>query len=105
MRISDWSSDVCSSDLPPPGRKCRSAARRGAEDSGRDRPGPQLSRRTPAKVDIAYDEIYSLSCKSQFRTHSPETQSRKSEASAWKRRSNRPLNARRSTSEIGRAHV
>src|SRR3546814_8037604 len=36
MRISDWSSDVCSSDLRPPGRaaaRCRTA-RRGAARQG-----------------------------------------------------------------------
>src|SRR3546814_1013873 len=45
MRISDWSSDVCSSDLPPfflqPAPHCRAFASRSARC-----PGP--SRRTPA---------------------------------------------------------
>src|SRR3546814_9281220 len=44
MRISDWSSDVCSSDLPPgraPGAG-RRGARRGAGDAGASR-GPGMS--------------------------------------------------------------
>src|SRR3546814_14561988 len=45
MRISDWSSDVCSSDLPPPRRPPRPPARRAParEPLPRKKPWPRRS--------------------------------------------------------------
>src|SRR3546814_9000355 len=50
MRISDWSSDVCSSDLDPAGRRLRRAGERRARagDAARRR----RVRRTPVRRDV-----------------------------------------------------
>src|SRR3546814_1394841 len=53
MRISDWSSDVCSSDLAAPQRPWRSASRPSRSASGRGRPAPMAD-----MVDFLYTNPY-----------------------------------------------
>src|SRR3546814_16446281 len=57
MRISDWSSDVCSSDLAADGGAARDPAHLpdGGDDRGADRQGPRLCGRRPRAVLGALD--------------------------------------------------
>src|SRR3546814_1823754 len=59
MRISDWSSDVCSSDLTPPPRRTEVRLPR-----GRPRYGPRLPRRTGPRRHRRTDVAYRVSTRS-----------------------------------------
>src|SRR3546814_1468471 len=50
MRISDWSSDVCSSDLSMPGRHNRSIDGRAAESAARSIVGEKREARRPTML-------------------------------------------------------
>src|SRR3546814_7363988 len=56
MRISDWSSDVCSSDLSP-GAVCRGRGHRTREDRGRRVPAVRRGRVDHGHVDIAQHNV------------------------------------------------
>src|SRR3546814_5465184 len=82
MRISDWSSDVCSSDLDREDPRRFGAARRagdgdpepgqgrdqfaaGTGRGGRDRPGPVGDRAVLLPAALAIDEIGRASCRAR----------------------------------------
>src|SRR3546814_3487709 len=51
MRISDWSSDVCSSDLPPAAATRRAIARRSPSVAMRARRATRLPQRVAVRID------------------------------------------------------
>src|SRR3546814_11198430 len=73
MRISDWSSDVCSSDLPAPRHPFDGRQKEGHDgEKGREEPGGQCPPPVPAEWLIGFLHEYSghVGLRPYPRTHS-----------------------------------